>query len=538
MKKAESAAGGGIAPAGKSPGVVRRSLFRYSPALVLTAIAIADGGRFADPDLWGHLVFGRHVLLTGHLNHRDVYSFTAYGLRWRDYEWLSEALFAFVYGHAGVIGLKLMKFSCAALIVSLLALGEGETGAPESAQFAVLIASAVAIGPELQFRPQLFTFIFFAATLYLIGREIRRGAAPLWLMVPMMALWVNFHGGFFVGLAVLGLFCAIVIIGDLINGADFSRARRPGAILIGAGAATLCTPYGLSNWRAVANTLSNPATRRLIVEWRPLSAVMRINLASQHAAPILYLTVLGLFVAFGIALAIAPRADDFPLVAIAVVMIAGALIAVRNIPLAVIAAAGPLARHGGLALDRMRGRPDPSAVDGEAMPVASACRWRINQLALTAIALALAINTGLFSPRLRDGIAYPAGAVSFMDASGLRGNILNDFNWGEYLIYHLTPDSRVFIDSRYDMVYPPKVIGDYVAFYSGAPDAARVLAEWPVDFVLMPTDSAAARYTAQRPDWRLIYQDRDSSLYARTDSAAARLPGVPIRRVPPPPYFP
>jgi len=35
------------------------SLLRYSPALLAFIIVVADAGRWADPDLWGHLVFGR-----------------------------------------------------------------------------------------------------------------------------------------------------------------------------------------------------------------------------------------------------------------------------------------------------------------------------------------------------------------------------------------------------------------------------------------------------------------------------------------------
>jgi hypothetical protein len=32
------------------------SLLRYSPAFLAFIIVIADAGRWADPDLWGHLV--------------------------------------------------------------------------------------------------------------------------------------------------------------------------------------------------------------------------------------------------------------------------------------------------------------------------------------------------------------------------------------------------------------------------------------------------------------------------------------------------
>src|ERR1700730_10006411 len=67
------------------------SLLRYSPALVFFIIAIADVGRWADPDLWGPLVFGSLILAHGHLPPRDIYSYSARGVPWHDHEWLPKS---------------------------------------------------------------------------------------------------------------------------------------------------------------------------------------------------------------------------------------------------------------------------------------------------------------------------------------------------------------------------------------------------------------------------------------------------------------
>ena len=56
----------------------------------------------------------------------------------------------------------------------------------------------------MQFRPQLFDYVFFAALIAMLARESHGRRAPLWLAVPMLALWANLHGGFFIGLAALG----------------------------------------------------------------------------------------------------------------------------------------------------------------------------------------------------------------------------------------------------------------------------------------------------------------------------------------------
>jgi hypothetical protein len=48
-------------------GSARVSLLRYSPALVLFAIVIADARQHTDPDLWGHVLWGRELLANGSL---------------------------------------------------------------------------------------------------------------------------------------------------------------------------------------------------------------------------------------------------------------------------------------------------------------------------------------------------------------------------------------------------------------------------------------------------------------------------------------
>lgn len=510
-----------------------RSLFRYSPALVLVAIAVADAGRFADPDLWGHLRFGQGVLNTWHLTRHDPYSYSAARHVWNDHEWLSEVVLAFSYGALGIAGLKLMKFCCTAATIVLLAMNESETAAPATMQFWVLIASAVALGPELQFRPQLFTFIFLSATLWMLARDNYGRRAHLWLIVPLMVLWVNFHGGFFIGLVTLCVYTAVATTCDLYGGSGWNHGVRLLALTICAALATLVTPYGFDNWYAVTHTLHNPITRNLVLEWQPLLRVMSRHAHSEQSGLALYLVVLGMMAAFALTVALTPRRQDLPLVAIALVMIVAAFVSVRNMALAIIAINGPLTHHAALVAERMRsGRATPAASHGRGIA------WLANQVVLTVIAVVLMAHTGLFSSRLPEGIAYPAGAVAFMKDHGLHGNLLGDFNWGEYLIFHMAPESKVFIDSRYDLVYPQKVIQDYATFYSGLPGANAVIDSYPHEFVLILPDCAVYPVMTARTDWKLVYRDQNAALFARAGSPAASLPHIPVVASAPQSYFP
>jgi hypothetical protein len=504
------------------------SLLRYSPALLAFIIVVADAGRWADPDLWGHLVFGRLIVMHGHLPPRDIYSYSATGLPWHDHEWLSEVVLALCWSGLGVVGLKLMKLAATAATITLLAMGAAETGAPIPLQLIVLTTGAVAIAPMIQFRPQLFDFVALSALLLLLARQSYRRAGRLWLAIPIFALWANLHGGFFVGLAVLVVYTVITTIEDLAAGDDLKRATRLCGVTAGCVLATLFNPDGIGNWFTVMHTLGNPLTRAMVSEWQPLLFKIAEEWHKSPKTAVSFALVIVPFAVLMLCFAIRPRGGDLALVVIAAMMGVAAYLAVRNMALAVIASITPLCRHAALALEATRfGNPAPPAP-----------RRRLHEMLVGAIALAVALATGLFSSSLPDGYPQPQGAIEFIQAHGLHGNVLDDFGWGEYLIFHLAPQSKVFVDSRYDMVYPQKVLEDYLDFFLVRPRAAAVLRAYPHDFVLLRTASPGYGFMMAQPGWRIVYRDKTAALFARADSPAARLKGIPIEGRPAPNLFP
>jgi hypothetical protein len=494
----------------------RVSLLRYSPAVVLLAILIADSNRRTDPDLWGHIRFGQAFIANRHLIDRDPYSYSAAGHLWRDHEWLAEVVMAAVYNAAGVVGLKLWKFVFTALTVLFIADAEAETGAPPSIQLPVLLVASIGLILQTQFRPQMFTLVCLSALLALLARDNYRRGSTIWLAVPLMALWANPHGGFVAGIATLALYTAVTALCDFAAGAGLRRATRLGLVTLAATAATLVNPYGIGMWKAVVYALRNPYTRSIINDWQPLTHALATQWHQGPSGVLLYLAVVGLIVALAVAFVASPRAGDLPLVAIAAFMSIEAFQSVRNMALAVIAVSGPLARHLAILSERRRG----GALAPDSRPV--------NQWLVLALCGFLMIQGGLFSSRLAEDEPYPAGAVSFIRAHELHGNLLCDFGWGQYLIWHTFPGDKVFIDGRNDTVYPPEVVHDYLLFRFDLRRGAHVLDAYPHDFVLIATSAPARHLMEQRRDWKLLYRDDNSLLYARASAPAANLPGLPV----------
>jgi hypothetical protein len=534
-----SAAGAELGRYRRHPALpINISLVRYAPALLLLITAVLDSVQYADTDLWGHVRFGQIMLATHHLIRKEIFSYSASGLPWTNHEWLSEVVMAVFYNTMGVPGLKLMKFLCAGATVLMLAIGLAETGAGTTLQFGVLIAVSIGLQLQIQFRPQLFDYVFLSAMLALLARHRNGRNAPLWLVLPIMVLWANLHGGFFIGIVVLGVYTTVTGVLDLLDGSGIERAAYLGMLTGFAALLSLINPYGFNEWRIVAHTLQNPYTMGAGTEFQSFFHVFAG--IYRHGSPVYPLMVaLLIMAAFAVSFAIAPQTGDLPEVAIAALMVVLALYSVRNTAFAVIACAAPTTRHLHLIFSRKSGRLDESlAASGEEQLQRPERASRLVQIAALIAAMSICISNKTFYGPLPDFTDFPVGAVGFMQQHHLNGRIFNRLIWGSYILWHM-PDAKVFIDGRFEMIYPPAVQRDYIDFLGGRESANRVLEAYPHDFVLDKTGAPSIRLVAAQPGWRLIYEDPVASLFARSDSPATRIPGVPVvRKTAPPSFFP
>ncbi len=477
------------------------SLLSASRWTVVLSIALATADNFADPDLWMHILTGQAILGTGHIPQFDTYSYSAAGMPWHNHEWLAQVALAVSYAHLGVFGLKLLKLVCASITILALAIGISATRASSRIQRMTLILIAVALATQMQFRPQLFTFMMLSVVMTAVAIEVYRGGAILWPLIPMFALWANLHGGYTIGLGAMIIAVAVLFIQGLGDAGRKTSARRLGMVTLGCAGATLLNPFGVALWTGVAHSVSDPLIRQIVNDWVPLPSTLLSMWRESRPELLKDVAPILLFAGFIAAVAMAPDLEDAALIAIATIFIGGAFYAARNIALAVIALATPLARHATLAL---QSDPPQPAVSNEPTP------------ALLAIsALLIALVGGTFSNRLKTWKPEPAGAVAFMQRNGLHGNILNQYEWGEYLIWHVGNDSRVFIDGRCELVYPDKLIRQYAIFFYGLEGAQNVLDAYPHDFVLIGPHTRAYDVVSKDARWHLLYSDATAALFAR-----------------------
>ena len=489
------------------PELPRYSLLSAARWTVVLSIALATADNFADPDLWMHILTGQTILHTGHIPRFDTYSYSAAGQPWHNHEWLSQVAIAFCYAHLGVFGLKLLKVLCASVTIVALAIGISVTGAPGRVQRLTLILSAVALSTQMQFRPQLFTFMMLSVVMASIAIEVYRREATLWPLIPMFVLWANFHGGYIVGLGAMAIAAAVMSAqGWLGDAGGIAPARRLGLVTLGCAAATIFNPFGVGLWTGVAHSVSDPLIRQISADWVPLPTMMLSMWRESPQQLLQYVAPLLLFAGFIAAVAMAPELADAALIAVAAIFIGAAFYAARNVSIGVIAVAIPLARHAGFALKRgvdATVTAQPAVNDEPPAALLAIC------------ALAVALVGGTFSDRLKTWAPVPTRAIAFMQQHHLHGNILAQFEWGPYVLWHMGDAFKVYIDPRGELVYTDTQEGDYAAFFYGMPGADHLLEAYPHDYVLMGVHTRGADLVRKNPHWQLISEDATAALFKR-----------------------
>ena len=100
-----------------------------------------------------------------------------------------------------------------------------------------------------------------------------------------------------------------------------------------------------------------------------------------------------------------------------------------------------------------------------------------------------------------------------MDRAGAEGNLLVDFDWGEYVIWHLGPRVKVSIDGRRETVYSSQALARDLDFREARPGWRALLQIGNPRFALLRRGSPCDQRMRAEPGWRLAYEDSLCSLF-------------------------
>lgn len=428
-------------------------------------VAVCLGATRIGADARWLAAVGASIAHAGSLPHGIAYAAVP-SAGWHDAPALGQLVFHACQSLAGDRGLVAAQALAVAVALAALA-ADLRAARVKDGMGALVLLAVVAATPGAFFVAwaELFSLALFPVLVLLLRSEAREPSRRIWLVVPLLVLWANLHGGALVGAAVLGVYLV------------FERARRApleaAAVLVGSGLSLLATPALLHTVDYYAGVLGNAAATEGYGFWAPLSL--------HRPSDLLFLVVAVPL----LAAAVRSRPKSWELALLLVLCIASAR-ASRNEIWLVLFAAVPATRAFG----------QPS-------------RQLVSSRILAAVAtLPLLVGaTGLVRPIPHDG----AGSRLLDRAAAVAAGspVLAEPYNAELLALRGT---RIWIGNPLD-AFPRPEQRLYVAWLRGSPAGDAILRK-SVRVVLVDRGGAPARRLASDARFREVARDDATVLYA------------------------
>ncbi|QDU94640.1 hypothetical protein [Lignipirellula cremea] len=517
-------------------------------AVLLASVAVLSSYNAADPDLWGHVQYGRDLLRDG-LPATTTYSYTAQGYRWINHENLSEVMFAVGADTIGIRGMLLVKSFLGLILASLMLLYSQRKRVGMIAAGGCVLLAMLLIGFTWGLRPQLFSYFYFGLMIALLGWcfegwegrwhlpwlrmrpsgeefiQVGLSYSPrrlrwLWACVPLFFLWANTHGGFVAGFVLFAayLLCRSVEALATRGHEGWGLVRRFLLMIAAGGCATLINPYGPGLHLWMVQSLGYP--RPEITEWWPPEL---INLTDARI-----LCLWTIIVLFCTSLLFSRRPRDLTQMVLLGLTFWQSMEHQRHLPFFAILFGFWMPPHVEGLLRRINSEQPGGALEPQPMS------WPIKLGLGGVLCGVLVLLAGSIWTKTRDMPVprsdFPVTAIEYLKQHKISGKMVVTYNWAQYVIAALGPkhaeDDGVLVgfDGRFRTCYPQEVVDMHFDFLIGdhypkmryrspksAPyDPTRVLEYKRPDLVLISRlqEHSTATMQTQRDDWILLYQDK------------------------------
>ncbi|MGB8013983.1 MAG: hypothetical protein WCF68_20380 [Terriglobales bacterium] len=488
----------------------------------------------ADADIGWHIRTGERILAMHSLPRTDPFSSTMQGQPWFAWEWLYDILLGVLHRACGLNG---VVWLCALLVAATFALLLSQlikrgTGLLLAVVLMLLAEAAATI--HLYARPHIVSWLFSLLWFVVLERWEGWGQTRLprwipWFFPLSMLLWVNLHGGWIFGIALLGIYTFVAFVDSVRERDAFAairarhRARAMATTFAASAAATLVNPYG---WRLHAHIYRYLSDRYLMNHideflapdfhgWAQRSFALLLVLAlaafagnlfsdGRKKLPLSHLLVVLLAAYTGFY-----SSRNLPVSSMLLVLIAGPFLWGNFASLADQPGAWRWVRGGVVRISDFCDRMGAQEVElrGHLWPVAS-----------VAFAFAICLQGGWLGSRQLlhaqfDPQKMPVAAVNFLqeESAGTSASAEPVFSidgWGGYLIYVMYPNRKVVVDDRHDL-YGSDRIRQYLILTQAAPGWQSVLEQWQIRTLVVPTGSTLANLLREFPrDWRVAYEDK------------------------------
>ena len=454
-----------------------------------------------DGDVALHTRTGDFILDHGHVPTADPFSFTKPGERWYAFQWLTGVLFAALNRWVGLKGIVLLCGVVIALYFTLLARDMVRRGATGLLAILLVLVGTNASAIHFHARPHLFTLLFLVIANAMVARDREQPSWRIWILAPLMILWVNMHSGFPALLGVVGALAAGCALAR-----DWPKARRYGAVLGVCALATLVNPNGIALHEHISKFLNSPWAMANINEYQ--SPVFR------DEAMYCYMGIL--FAALMVCGRHFARRQWTECLWI-LIFAAGSLTSARHIPLFIVTVLPLIASEATELWNELTAGQSRASLLGVLADLSDQATVKMQSLSVWTFAMIAAV--ALFAnphnwPTDLSEKYFPRTAAHRFAPQLAAAHVFTSDQWGDYLLWTGYPRQRVFMDGRSDF-FGESIGREYTTVLYAGPGWRQVLERYQINMILLPPETPVLEFLAADTAWSVLYRDPQSVLLAR-----------------------
>ena len=476
--------------------------------IIFIGLLIKGEGLLGDGDTGYHIRAGEYIIENFTVPVVDIFSYHSPPLAWTAHEWLAEVIMAIIYNHLGLTGVVI--FFSVLLVFTFYLFFRLLFQYNKNIVLILLIVLFALVCNSLHWlaRPHAFTFLFLIIWYFILDGYQYRGKNHLYFLPVLMLFWVNLHGGYIIGFVLLAMYF-------LANIYDFyfyeekksenkNKIKLLFYVIVFCLGTTLINPVGYKILLFPFKLAGDKFLTSHVLEFLPTNF--------QKNYPFKYFYFFSLLV-----LLLSTKKLRLLEIVIFIVFSYMSFYSIRYTAIFSIIMTPILIKK----IDMFCHNSDNSIIKylNERSKNIAFAEKKAKGILYPIIIVVVSFILGYagiinynFDPEKK-----PVDAVKFLLKENISGNMFNNDEFGDYLIYTAYPKYRVFFDGRSDM-YGEEIMKKYFKVTGIEYNWEKVIEEYKIGWIFFDANSLLSRYLYERPEWHLVYADKVAHIYVKNES--------------------
>ncbi|MDP2684443.1 MAG: hypothetical protein Q8P20_05300 [bacterium] len=452
--------------------------------------------------------FGDQINSVSNIFNSNFYSHTNSEYPFLNHHWGSGVIFYLIWKNFGFIGLHVF-FILLTFITFLISffIAYKKSNLLIASTISFFLIPVLSLRSEL--RPEIFSYFFLIIFLWILQKykDNPKKYILLYILPLLMIIWVNIHIYYIFGLILIFLFLFDSIINKTSGGASYKKLALISFTLLLAG---MLNPNGISGLLYPLHIFANYGV--LVKENISILSAFQLGLISSSIFIIFVTSIIFSTIIFIILFLRRHKKIIYLDLAIIILFTSLAWLVVRG-----------LAMYALLVIPVLSGALSKVITDSK--PVRNWNKNRKILLTVSIILLTLLINkNNILTAPSKFGfsdIDSESRIAKYIIDNKISGTVFNDFNTGSYIIFHLYPNIKPFVDSRPE-AYPIDFFKNtyYPIFEENDEEATwtSISNEYDLSLILLKNNEITNKFIKRRaidPAWDIEFFQDDVILFRK-----------------------